>query len=330
MTPGDREQARAALSQGRAVYARLDRIRGPEDAAADIVDLWGAAESAMRAMLGGAVLSGQALVRELRQRELLDLEQANALASFWDARSRIDSASYQPTLTDVGYVRAGFNHLSAAVETGPQTAAPPAATQPAAVSAPSIEMPVYGTPHHVAKRSRIPSITPIWIGAAVVLLIALSVVGYVLFGRSGFDKQMTGAINAMQSGQLENARAQFARIASDHPGRAEPHVFLARLARSEGDLAAAHRELELAIRSDVGNAQALREMGLLLLSENKADLARSFLIRAIRADTSDLAAKGYLGCALVRLNRAAEGEKFISRAGPGSWSACAVPPPPVR
>ena len=79
MTPADREGARAALHQGRAAYARLDQIRGPEDAAADIVEIWGSAESAMRAMLGGSILSGQALVHELRQRGMLNLEQANAL-----------------------------------------------------------------------------------------------------------------------------------------------------------------------------------------------------------------------------------------------------------
>ena len=115
MTPADRAAAQAALDEGRGVYSRLDQIRGPEDAAADILDLWGAAEAAMRAMLGGSTLSGQALVRELRQRGILNLEQANALATFWDARARVDDVGYKPTLTDVGYARLGYNELGRAI-----------------------------------------------------------------------------------------------------------------------------------------------------------------------------------------------------------------------
>ena len=80
------------------------------------MDLWGAAESAMRAMLGGSTLVGQPLVRELRQRGSLNLEQANAIASFWDARSRVDDVGYKPTLTDVGYARVGYNELTRAIE----------------------------------------------------------------------------------------------------------------------------------------------------------------------------------------------------------------------
>jgi len=39
VTPSDRVAAQAALTEGRAVYGRLDQIRGPEDAAADIIQV---------------------------------------------------------------------------------------------------------------------------------------------------------------------------------------------------------------------------------------------------------------------------------------------------
>jgi tetratricopeptide (TPR) repeat protein len=294
----------------------------------------------MRAMLGGSILSGQALVRELRQRGILNLGQANALASFWDARSRVDTVSYQPTLTDVGFVRAGYNVLTEVANSGGGAAAesyaPPAPGQPAqgnaaawpnvpvaGVSAASIDMPIYERSHPAPLRNA----KPLWLIVGALVLVVVGAIGYLLFGRSSYSKQMASAIDAMTAGQTENARAGFVRAASDRPSEAEPHVFLARLSRNEGDLATAHRELETAIRNEPRDAQALREMGLLLLSENKLDLARAFFVRAIRSDTSDAAAKGYLGCALVRMNRIAEGEKFLSRAGTGSWTSCAATGP---
>jgi cytochrome c-type biogenesis protein CcmH/NrfG len=310
------------------VYARLDQIRGPEDAAADLIDLWGAVESAMRAMLGGSVLSGQALVRELRQRGLLNLDQANSLASFWDARSRVDSVNYKPTLTDVGYARAGYNQLTEAVEATPTvqpTATPPAAITQADAAhppAPSIEMPVFE--RKKAERGSLPLLVTV----GVLVVVVLVAVGYLLFGRSSYDKEMNAAIASMQSGQIETARAEFIKVTHDYPTRAEPHVFLARLARTDGDLQTAHLELETAIRADPANGQAMREMGLLLLAENNPALAVNFFIRAIKADTSDPAAKGYLGCALIKQNRIDEGEKFLARAGSGSWTSCKPGVPP--
>jgi hypothetical protein len=45
---------------------------------------------------------------------------------------------------------------------------------------------------------------------------------------------------------------------------------------------------------------------------------------------NDSAAQGYLGCALMGLNRVAEAQKFLSRAGTGTWSSCATLPPTAR
>ena len=356
MTPADRAAAQAALDEGRSVYSRLDQIRGPEDAAADILDLWGAAEAAMRAMLGGSTLSGQALVRELRQRGILNLEQANALATFWDARARVDDVGYKPTLTDVGYARLGYNELgraiseasnapaapSTAAATGaadtspfapPAAGARPAAAPPAATSAPARAAAAapappagerVGTPV-VRRRSPLVLIVSI-----LVLLAVLGAAAYFALGRSSYDRDMAAATDLMQSSRTEAARAAFSKIASEHPDRGDPHVFLARLARTDGDVNTARQELATAIRIEPGNERALREMGLLLLSQNDPELARRFLVRAVQADTSDHAAQGYLGCALLRQGRVEEGQRFITRAGSGSWSTCtAVPATPT-
>lgn len=361
MTPGDRAAAQAALDEGRGVYARLDQIRGPEDAAADILDLWGAAEAAMRAMLGGSTLSGQALVRELRQRGSINLEQANALATFWDARARVEDVGYKPTLTDVGYARMGYNELGRAISeasSAPPTpaAAPPgaaagaspfappgaraatgaAAGAPAAAAATASARPPAAVPPPpvdrtaaapVARRRRSPLVL---IVSILVLLAVLGAAAYYAFGRSSYDRDMAAAIDLMQGSRTEAARAAFSKIASEHPDQAGPHVFLARLARTDGDVNTARQELATAIRLEPGNERAQREMGLLLLSQGDAELARRFLVRAVQIDTADRAAQGYLGCALLRVGRVEEGQRFISRAGSGSWSACsAVPAAPA-
>jgi tetratricopeptide (TPR) repeat protein len=146
---------------------------------------------------------------------------------------------------------------------------------------------------------------------------------YALFSnRSNPDKQMNEAVAAMQSGRREAARSGFSQIARENPDLANPHVFLSRLAREEGDLGTARRELETAIRLEPNNAVALREMGLILFSAGNYELSRRFFVRAINNNPEDKASQGYLGCALARLNRFDEAQRFISRAGPGSWSSC--------
>ncbi|HEX9309944.1 MAG TPA: tetratricopeptide repeat protein, partial [Gemmatimonadaceae bacterium] len=154
-----------------------------------------------------------------------------------------------------------------------------------------------------AERRRWPQLsTPIWIAVAVVVLVLLGG-GYLLFGRGGGEDNMTAGIDAMKNGQLERARGEFAKAVKADPNAATPHVFLARLAREQGDLATARAELDTALRVEPRNAIALREMGLVLFASRQYDLARRFFIRAVQANPQDRAAQGYLGCALMRAGR---------------------------
>lgn len=345
MTPTDRSAAQAALDQGRAVYGRLDQIRGPEDAAADIMELWASAESAMRAMLGGSTLSGQALVRELRQRGELNLEQANAMASFWDARGRAADVAYKPTLTDVGFARAGYNELGRVVaETGTRASATvgsptstfapggsPAVASPAASTAAvtaDAATPAVAEPAGFGLTTRRPSRRIVVGVAAAALVIIAAVAAYFMLGRSRFDKEMANAIGLMTTGRTEAARAAFGTLVHEYPDKAAPHVFLSRLARTDNppDMNTARQELITAIRIEPTYAPAQREMGVFQLADHNPSLARNFLIRAIQLAPNDSAAQGYLGCALMGLNRITEAQKFLSRAGSGTWSSCAAPP----
>jgi len=60
---GNQQSALAALRSVEPIVTRLDRSREPEDRAADILELWQGTETALRALMGGSSLGGQALIR---------------------------------------------------------------------------------------------------------------------------------------------------------------------------------------------------------------------------------------------------------------------------
>ena len=101
--PGQQRTALAALDAARPIVARLDISRDPEDVAADILDAWSSSETALRAYLGGSGLGGSALVRELRQREMLSLDQTHALLEFAAARDRASSRR-APHISPCGFL----------------------------------------------------------------------------------------------------------------------------------------------------------------------------------------------------------------------------------
>ena len=72
----NQQSALAALKAVEPIVVRLDRSREAEDRAADILELWQGTETALRTLMGGSALSGQGLIRELRQREMISLGQA--------------------------------------------------------------------------------------------------------------------------------------------------------------------------------------------------------------------------------------------------------------
>jgi len=360
----DQQSALTALRAAEPIAQRLDRSREPEDRAADILELWQATETSLRALMGGSSLGGQGLIRELRQRELISLGQAYALLEFLGARDRSNRTTYRATDNDIVVAREGFRQLEAGLAASvSEPAAPPIPPAPPPVdtaAAPDYSRPVAaagaasgtGSPRPAPPPppsytqppiAPQPVVTPepvgytdrkrlipqrLWIiMAVVVLLIAAIGAWVVLSDRNDPEKDMSEAVAMMQSGRREAARGAFLEIARENPDLATPHVFLSRLAREEGDLGTARRELETAIRLEPGNPIALREMGLILFSAGNYELARRFFVRALNANPEDRASMGYLGCALARLNRIEEAQRFIARAGSGAWSSCLATAP---
>lgn len=311
--------ARFALDAARPAVARLDSARGPEDLAADLIETWSAVEAALRSLVGSTVLSGQPLIREARQRQMINFDQANALAEFQAVHDRVQTTSYRPTDADINAARSAFLKLDSALM-GDSGVEPPRAAPQVVTTKPIIaETPPPTQSMLVGPPRRFPPWMLAVMGVVVVAVIAVG--AYLLFGNRGSSSLQQG-VDAYTRGQREVAVNAFNKAARENPKDALPHIYLARMAREVGNFSLASQELQLALQSDPANALALREMGASLLAQGNFELARRFYVRAVQANPADKSAQGYLGCTLMRLGRVPEGTTFLNRAGPGPWTGC--------
>ena len=314
MSTANQRSALAALDAARPTISRLDQSRDPEDIAADLLEGWSGTETALRALMGGSTLSGQALIRELRQRDLISLDSAHALLEFQAARDRAGRTEYRPTSTDIAAARNALGVLDTELMSAPAGPAAGVASAPIAQA--------LGEPASRMAASRGPGMAILLTVAGAVMLAAVL---WFFLGRSG--GALDRGVSLYASGRREAARGEFTKASRDDPESAAPHIYLGRIAREEGDMATAARELQSAVKLEPSSAVAQREMGAFLLATGSTELARRFYVRAVQLAPGDRNAQGFLGCALLRLGRVDEGRRFMSRAGEGSWSSCQAPAP---
>src|SRR5256885_1288165 len=136
-----------SLSAARLPVSRLDRARAPAELSADIVEAWKGMETSLRALLGGSMLSGAALIHEVRQRQMLTFGQANALAEFCAVSSRCADASYRPSDADVNTAREGFDKFEESLRMA--EGAPAHIPQGEAMSTQGLRLSPLGTPRPV-------------------------------------------------------------------------------------------------------------------------------------------------------------------------------------
>jgi Flp pilus assembly protein TadD len=323
-----RRSALAALDRARPAIARLDQSRHFEELAADLMESWSAVETALRSLVGGTTLSGQPLIREARQRQLLSFEQANTLAEFHAANERAHATDYEPTPADLNAAREAFLKFESGLMTDQAGAAVPA---PLALNTDGMRSSPLGAPEAVPppRDGLEPWVKAVLAGAVVLLLAVLGFAGYSQGWFGSRDDALQRGIDDYRRGQREAAVGEFTKASRDNPNDPMPHVYLSRMAREVGNMTIAGQEAQTAVKLGPENAVALRELGLYLLSAGNYDLSRRFLVRAVQADTSDRMAMGYLGCTFVRLGRATEAQVWFNRAGQGDWSRCAMAPGPM-
>jgi len=329
---GAQRAALDALNAARPIVARLDVGKNSEDLAADLIEAWNVVETGLRSLVGGSALTGQMLIRELRQRQLLSLEQANALAEFHAARERAARTDYKPTATDVAAARDAFLKLEAgmlgdtASSFAPRAAGASAPRPPSRATVPldTVPTPAAAAVPIAPVRTRQPWLPVLAI--VVGLLIVGGLAWYALAGRDTSSKSYQEGVTAYREGRREAAAGAFIKATKDDPNDPMPHVYLSRMAREAGNLATAQQEAVKAVQLGPENALALRELASASFAQQNYDAARRFYIRALQADATDKLSQGYLGCSLVRLGRLDEGVRWIQRAGAGPWTACAPAP----
>ena len=326
MSEATRQVALGALHSARGAIARVNPARDPEDAAADLIEVWGSVETALRALLNGSTLSGQDLVREVRKREMISLTLTHSLLDFLGVRERLNDAGYKPVASDVETARRAVSQLDDALSETPGAAAGMAAAQtPDAAQVQTQPVPPPAVPSASAvdraPRNRVWARIPTW-GWVAVAVLAVAAAGAAVFLTVGAGDELDAGRTALREGRREAARAEFERVARENPRSAEAHIFLARMEREEKDFASARVHAEAAIRADTGSALAYREMGAILYVTGNYDAARRFLVRAVERNAQDPTANGLLACALTQLGRPTDAERFFTRAGPGPWRDC--------
>lgn len=333
-----------ALEAVRPAVERLSSSRSSQDNASDVTAICAGVELALGAVLGRTDLSGQALVRETRQREAVSLEQAHAALELFAVRDRM-GASGRVDRADLDVAREaydalvrGFGATPVPSATAPALAVPSgiAPASSAAASGP-LGAAAYGASEE-APHDAPPSHKPV-IAVVVVVVLVLLGLYYVMAGRRA-PSALDAGIAAYTAGHRDSARTFFTRAAGADPRDALPHLYLGRMAREDGDYTTAGKELRTAIQLDPTGAAGQRELGAFFLARGGSfavqsrpdlasqdyDAARRAYVRAIQVNAADTASEGYLACALARLGRAGEAATWLKRAGPGPWSACAASP----
>ncbi|HEX6251635.1 MAG TPA: tetratricopeptide repeat protein [Gemmatimonadaceae bacterium] len=329
MSETTRQIALGALHSARGAIARVNPARDPEDAAADLIEVWGSVETALRALLNGSTLSGQDLVREVRKREMISLTLTHSLLDLLAVRERLNDTGYKPVASDVETASRAVAQLddalsessvgiaAAAAAAGAQT---PDAAQVRSQPVPPPVVPPASAGDR-APRNRVWARIPTW-GWVAVAVLAVAAAGAAIFLTIGAGDELDAGRTALREGRREAARAEFERVARENPRSAEAHLFLARMEREEKDFASARDHAAAAIRADTSSALAYREMGAILYVTGNYDAARRFLVRAVARNAQDPTANGLLGCALIQLGRPTDAERFFTRAGPGPWRDC--------
>jgi tetratricopeptide (TPR) repeat protein len=349
-----RAAGRAAADAGQAALSDVGASALPTARTAAITQAWSAVEATLQSALQSAPQTtdaqshaaeperptGQGLVRALRQRDILSLDQGHALLDLLAVTERGQQAEYQSTEADVLAARDAVARLATASGLRPVIPVPPsgdasvtAAGQAGAApgSLPDAPPPVQTDPVGSETTASAHRSTAMIVGGLLAAVLVIGTIVFFVVARG--DVSITASlpwtssprargIAAYEAGHVDDAQVALGQAERSDSTDPVPHIYLGRIAREKGDLTTARDELTTAVRLAPSNAEAEREMGAYLLAARRPELARRFYARAVALDPGDHSAQGWLACSLARLGQRAVAARFLDRAGPGAWSAC--------
>ncbi len=324
--------AGAAAMAGQSALGSAGRTTDALARTGAVTRAWDAVEATLQTAVPDAPPSapdrpvGQALVRALRQRDLITLDQGHALLDLLALAERARQSGVTLAEADMTAARDALARLAGAAAVAAAASGQTGVPSPGAAPSPAPPGPGGWSASGSAA-----SAGPILAG----LLVAVVVVGAIAFAlRAGaggglirsvsrIGSARSRGIAAYGAGRLDEARTALRQAAVADSTDPLPHAYLGRIARETGDLTTARTELTTAVRLGPTDPTALREMGALQLATGHPELARRFYVRAVSAAPDDRGAQGWLACSLTRVGRTAEAARFFQRAGPGPWTACA-------
>lgn len=261
----------------------------------------GAPEDLRRAARSPEALPFDRLLDRLRERGLISLELAGLAHSLRRAVSRAEREVARPE--DAALARRAVDRLRdevAAVEAEAAAALPGRAAR-ASHPAPT----VHPVPPPRRGRRRLAAAV-----IAVAVLLAASAVTVVLLLRG---PDVGEPLAAFRAGRLDEAESGFRQVVEEQPDNVTARLYLARIHRMRGNVAAASTELRAAVRAAPADADVRRELGYLFLDLDRPGPAVEQLERAVELEPEE--PMNWIG--LVRALRVADdprAERVLRRA----------------
>jgi tetratricopeptide (TPR) repeat protein len=312
----------------RAVEGDVIALRTGTGGAAAVVRIARAAEGVLRRMLrddptasvelrlralSADDLSTGELLAELRRRDRLPMELAAAFHELIAGANRLATEGGEATPRDVEVAAAAADGLERHVLSNPYDASledPVLVPRDETLIPPptASDEPVHAVP--VDRRAAIP-FAMVAVGAA---LLAILVIGVVLFSRRGDPDPLREGEAAYSRGDTTRAFALFQDAIREDPKAHEPHYYLAQILRTRGRPQEAARELREGLALAPNDPRLNTELAYLMMDQGRAPQAVERFRAAILLDSTSGRAWAGLVAALRRSGQPDQAERVLARA----------------
>jgi hypothetical protein len=315
----DRDRALRPLRDAAPAIERLDTYESPAELSEALRATWHAVDTALRTLLRSdsavpddvrmsamsrAETPTDAVITELRRRELISMQLAGRIHELMQAGERGDTGDVRPgdadTASDVVamlrreiHAAAVASRAAAASATSPDAAAPPAArsaTSPPSFAGASrtVEGAEAGSAaaDAAAQRPRLAMLRrrPVLLVGVAAALLAAALAMVLLFGRSN---DMADGVEAFRAGRMGIAEQHFRAVLQRDADNVTARLYLGRILRAQGRQQEATEVLRAAAVAAPRDAAVRRELGHLFLDLGRAPQAAQQFRTAVDLDPEE-------------------------------------------